>query len=202
MILLLDNYDSFVHNLARYFRMLDRETIVVRSDAVNVADCQRMSPEAVVISPGPHRPAEAGCSVDVVRNLSPEVPILGVCLGHQAIGVAFGAAVTPCGPTHGMASSIQHDGESLFQGCRRPLNVGRYHSLAIDPDSLPSTLIVTAQSDDGIIMGIRHETRPVHGVQFHPESVLTEDGLRMIENFLSIAESSRRTASANGEVVS
>ncbi|MDG2220330.1 MAG: aminodeoxychorismate/anthranilate synthase component II [Rubripirellula sp.] len=200
MILLLDNYDSFVHNLARYFRILGSETLVVRSDDVDVIDCEKMAPSAVVISPGPRRPVDAGCSVDVVRHLSPEIPILGVCLGHQAIGVAFGGSVTSCGPTHGMATTIQHDGQGLFRGCRHPLRVGRYHSLAIDEASLPADLKITARCEQGIIMGICHRARPVVGVQFHPESVLTEDGLQIIENFLAMTHREDQSAAAPREV--
>jgi len=191
VILLLDNYDSFVHNLARYFRILGCDAHVVRSDSVDVDECESLSPDAVVISPGPRRPVDAGCSIDVVRHLSPEIPILGVCLGHQAIGVAFGGTVTPCGPLHGMATLIQHDEQGVFEDCRNPLQVGRYHSLAIDEASLPDELAVTARSEDGIIMGVRHQDRPVYGVQFHPESVLTEDGLRIIENFLALTKQSQ-----------
>ncbi len=202
MILLLDNYDSFVHNLARYFRMLGCETTVVRSDQVDVVDCERMAPDAVVISPGPRRPVDAGCSVDVVRHLSPEIPILGVCLGHQAIGVAFGGTVTTCGPTHGIATPIDHDGKALFRGCPNPLRVGRYHSLAIDESNLPPELQVTARGHDGIIMAVRHRDRPVHGVQFHPESVLTEEGLRIIDNFLNLSDPFAQSKPAADEVTS
>lgn len=183
MILLLDNYDSFVHNLARYFRRLGCATVVVRSDAIDVAGCRSLAPSAIVISPGPRRPEQAGCSVDVIRALSAEIPMLGVCLGHQAIGEAFGGRVVPCGPMHGLASSVTHDGQGVFDGCGNPMRVGRYHSLAIDPPTLPGELIVTARSDDGVIMGVRHRSRPVHGVQFHPESVLTDHGMRVIQNF-------------------
>ncbi len=194
MILLLDNYDSFVHNLARYFRRLHCQTHIVRSDQIDVAGCQQLDPQAVVISPGPRRPEQAGCSIDVIRHLSPHIPILGVCLGHQAIGVAFGGLVLRCGPMHGMASTISHDGEGIFAGCRSPMQVGRYHSLAIDPDHLPSELTVTAQSDDGVIMGVRHRSRPVFGVQFHPESVLSDDGLATLSNFVSTVAPVRRAA--------
>ncbi|MGI9445834.1 MAG: anthranilate synthase component II [Rubripirellula sp.] len=188
MILLLDNYDSFVHNLARYFRRLGADTLVVRSDQINRHECQRLAPSAVVLSPGPKGPFEAGCSVDVVRNLDIEIPILGVCLGHQAIAAAFGATVSPCPPRHGMASLITHGSAGLFAGLPTTINVGRYHSLAVDEDSLPTELVVTARSqDDGVIMGIQHVTRPVHGVQFHPESVLTDDGMAVLENFIVVA---------------
>ncbi|MDA7874507.1 aminodeoxychorismate/anthranilate synthase component II [Rhodopirellula sp.] len=185
MILLLDNYDSFVHNLARYLRRLGAQTLVVRSDQIDCRECQRLAPDAVVLSPGPKGPFEAGCSVDVIRNLGAEIPILGVCLGHQAIAVAFGATVSPCPPMHGMASPVTHRSRGLFAGLPSTINVGRYHSLAVDEASLPEELMVTARSqDDDVIMGIQHVTRPVHGVQFHPESVLTEEGMALLENFV------------------
>ncbi len=188
MILLLDNYDSFVHNLARYLRRLGADTLVVRSDQIDCSDCQRLAPDAVVLSPGPKGPFEAGCSLDVVRALGPEIPILGVCLGHQAIAAAFGATISPCPPRHGMASPVTHGSAGLFAGLPTTINVGRYHSLAVDEDSLPTELVVTARSqDDGVIMGIQHVTRPVHGVQFHPESVLTDDGMALLENFVVVA---------------
>lgn len=187
MILLLDNYDSFVHNLARYFRRLGCETLVVRSDRIDFNGCAALQPEAIVISPGPHRPQQAGCSVDVIQKFSCDVPILGVCLGHQSIGVAFGGAVCRCGPMHGVASVIEHEGENLFAGCPSPMSVGRYHSLAVDSDRLPEQLCVTARSADGVIMGLRHRTRPVFGVQFHPESVLSSEGLATLRNFVEIA---------------
>jgi anthranilate synthase/aminodeoxychorismate synthase-like glutamine amidotransferase len=205
VILLLDNYDSFVHNLARYFRRLGCPTRVIRSDQIDVATCESLAPDAVVISPGPRRPRDAGCSVEVVQRLSPRIPILGVCLGHQAIGVALGGSVTRCGPVHGMSSTITHDGKGIFASCPSPLGVGRYHSLAIDPDRVPDELEVTATSDDGVIMGVRHRTRPLFGVQFHPESVLTDDGLLLLRNFVAITQSATREtqrAPAGGETVS
>ena len=187
MILLLDNYDSFVHNLARYLRQLDCETLVARSDQIDADGCRKLAPKAIIISPGPRRPQQAGCSIDVVRKLSDSVPILGVCLGHQAIGVAFGGLVLRCGPMHGMACEITHHAKDVFQGCPSPMKVARYHSLAIDPNHLPDELEVTAWSDDGVIMGVRHRIRPVFGVQFHPESVLTDHGMKTLANFVSIA---------------
>lgn len=189
MILLLDNYDSFVHNLARYFRRLGCQTTVIRSDEIDVRQCQSLAPEAIVLSPGPKRPEDAGCSIEVLQSIAPETPILGVCLGHQAIGVAFGGRVCQCGPMHGVASSMTHDGMGVFKDCPSPTKVGRYHSLAIDPPNLPDELIATAWTDDGVIMGVKHRSRPVYGVQFHPESVLTDRGGQMIENFVAIARS-------------
>lgn len=204
MILLLDNYDSFVHNLARYFRQLGCPTEVIRSDQIDVAGCEALAPDAVVISPGPRRPEDAGCSVEVIRGLSPRIPILGVCLGHQAIGVAFGSVVMKCGPMHGSSSLITHNEADLFAGCRAPLRVGRYHSLAVDPGHVSAELEVTAWSDDGVIMGLRHRSRPVFGVQFHPESVLTEDGLAIVRNFVSITDAAAAAgqARAHSEFVS
>jgi anthranilate synthase/aminodeoxychorismate synthase-like glutamine amidotransferase len=202
VILLLDNYDSFVHNLARYFRRLGCQTTVIRSDQIDVAGCAALSPSAIVISPGPRRPHEAGCSVEVVQRISPEIPILGVCLGHQAIGVAFGGAVIRCQPKHGMSGNITHDGKGLFAGRPSPMQVGRYHSLAVDHDRLPSELEVTAQDEGGLIMGLRHRSRPIFGVQFHPESVLTDGGLEMLDNFVAITRCNAEHAVAGGKVVS
>ena len=192
MILLLDNYDSFVHNLARYLRRLGLETQVIRSDQIDAKACQSLQPDGIVISPGPKWPADAGCSIDAIRESDPHTPILGVCLGHQAIGFAFGGQVHRCGPMHGMASPITHDSSGLFADLPSPMTVARYHSLAIDPNHVPDSLIVTATTDDGIIMGVRHRTRPVFGVQFHPESVLTDDGLDLLGNFANVVKSANQ----------
>jgi len=200
VILLLDNYDSFVHNLARYLRRLGCQTRVIRSDQIDARSCRGFAPDAVVISPGPKGPRDTGCTIPLLHQLPPQTPVLGVCLGHQAIALAFGGAVVRCGPRHGMSSSVTHDGEGLFLGLPSPMKVGRYHSLAVDPETLPEHLRVTATSDDGVVMGIRHRSRPIYGVQFHPESVLTEEGLELLENFVQIT---RRTASrpiAGGKV--
>ncbi|QDT02890.1 Aminodeoxychorismate/anthranilate synthase component 2 [Rubripirellula lacrimiformis] len=191
MILLLDNYDSFVHNLARYFRRSGCPTQVIRSDQIDVARCRQLAPDAIVVSPGPRRPEDAGCSVKVIRELSAEIPILGVCLGHQSIAVAFGGVVDRCGPMHGIASLIDHDGQGIFADCPSPMRVGRYHSLAIDPSTIPAPLSVTATTADGVIMGIRHRDRPVFGMQFHPESVLSDHGAKMIDNFIAIVRSTQ-----------
>lgn len=189
MILLLDNHDSFVHNLARYVRRLGQGTEVLRSDKTDAAECLAMGPEAIIISPGPKGPEDAGSSVSVVAALGSTIPILGVCLGHQVIGHAFGANVVPCAGMHGMASEISHDGEGVFEHCPQPMKVGRYHSLAIEESSLPDELAITARAcDSGLIMGIRHRDLPIYGVQFHPESVLTEDGADVIANFLRLAK--------------
>ena len=192
MILLLDNYDSFVHNLARYLRRLGQETVVIRSDEIDVEGCNALRPNAILISPGPHRPEQAGCSVDVIQNTDLQIPILGVCLGHQAIAVAFGGSVVQCDPMHGMSSQIQHAREGIFAKCPTPMSVGRYHSLAVETSSLPDDLVITATSmDDQMIMGIQHRQRPIYGVQFHPESVLSEGGMKLLDSFVQIASKAR-----------
>ena len=186
MILLLDNYDSFVHNLARYVRELGGEPAVRRNDALTVAEVRALAPTHIIISPGPCTPAEAGISTDVVRELGAGTPILGVCLGHQCIGAAYGAPIVRARrPMHGKRSRVTHDASGVFAGLPNPLEAARYHSLVIAPDAVPDELVVTARSEDGEIMAIRHASHPVEGVQFHPESVLTEWGHAMIEQFLT-----------------
>ena len=188
MILLIDNYDSFVYNLDRYLQRLGQKTLVVRSDAITVEAISRLSLDAIVISPGPKSPDEAGCSMEVVRRLSECTPILGVCLGHQAIGQAFGGRIVRAqAPMHGKSSVIRHNGAPLFAGIPNRFQVGRYHSLIIEPASLPTTLVATAWADDGTIMAVQHIVLPVYGVQFHPESILTVDGYRVLANFLNLA---------------
>jgi anthranilate synthase/aminodeoxychorismate synthase-like glutamine amidotransferase len=186
VILLIDNYDSFVYNLARYLCELGCSTRVVRNDALSVDQIERMAPQAVVISPGPCAPAQAGISVELVRKLSPSIPLLGVCLGHQAIGEALGAHIARApAPVHGFSCPVHHDSSRLFAGLPNPLHAGRYHSLCIIEETLPSELRVTARAEDGVVMAIEHVSRPTFGVQFHPESVLTECGHRLLANFLS-----------------
>ncbi|QDU89893.1 Aminodeoxychorismate synthase component 2 [Pirellulimonas nuda] len=188
MILLLDNYDSFVHNLARYFRVAGAPTRVVRSDAIDAAGVQELAPRAIVISPGPCGPDQAGCSLDVVRRLTGRVPILGVCLGAQAIGQALGARVRRAArPVHGQASLVTHTGEGPLAGLPSPLRVGRYHSLIVEEATLPTELRAIAWSETGELMGVAHRTAPTFGLQFHPESILTDRGDAMVENFLRIA---------------
>jgi anthranilate synthase/aminodeoxychorismate synthase-like glutamine amidotransferase len=200
MILLLDNYDSFVHNLARYFQRLGQATLVVRNDAIDVAGIHRMKPEAIVISPGPCTPAQAGCSLDVVRQLTADIPTLGVCLGHQAIAAALGGSVVRAHePVHGQASLVRHCGAGLFEGLPNPLQVGRYHSLLIDQATLPHDIEVTAATEDGVIMAIAHARRPLVGVQFHPESILTECGYELLANFLRLARIPRPPSIPSGE---
>ncbi|MBT4867857.1 MAG: aminodeoxychorismate/anthranilate synthase component II [Planctomycetaceae bacterium] len=188
MILLIDNYDSFVYNLARYFRELGCETRVVRNDAVTVGEVRRMDPTAVVLSPGPRTPLEAGISVELVRSLSPDMPILGVCLGFQAIAAALGASIIRAPePVHGRTSTIRHSGQRIFTGLPNPLEATRYHSLIVDETTLPEELVVTARTVDGIPMALEHRQRPVVGVQFHPESILTEAGHQLLSSFLRLA---------------
>lgn len=189
MILLIDNYDSFVHNLARYFRRLGQETLIMRNDAVNAAEVRRLTPQAVVLSPGPCTPAESGCSVELVRELHEEFPMLGVCLGHQAIATALGGQIVRARePIHGRTSPITHDGTGLFAELPSPLTVCRYHSLVVDEATLPSELAVTARTADGTIMALEHARFPVVGVQFHPEATLTEHGYQLLVNFLRLAK--------------
>jgi anthranilate synthase/aminodeoxychorismate synthase-like glutamine amidotransferase len=185
MILLIDNYDSFVYNLARYVQELGGEPLVRRHDAIGVEEILSLAPSHIIISPGPCSPAEAGISTDVVRRVGPHIPILGVCLGHQCIGAAYGAEIVRAGsPMHGKTSPIHHSGTGLFAGLPNPFTATRYHSLVIAPASVPPSLRVTATSEDGEIMAVQHVEHPVHGVQFHPESVLTEHGYRLLDHFL------------------
>jgi anthranilate synthase component 2 len=186
-VLLLDNRDSFVWNLARYVRELGAFAKVVRSDKVTVAEVAAAGATHLIISPGPCTPAEAGVSVEVIRALGATTPILGVCLGHQAIGAAYGGTIVRARrPMHGKTSAIAHDGTGVFQALPRRFKATRYHSLVVERDSLPSVLMVQATSEDGAIMALRHRSHPVHGVQFHPESILTEEGHPLLANFLSL----------------
>ncbi len=188
MILLIDNYDSFVFNLARYLCELGCETRVVRNDAVTVADVRGMHPQAIVISPGPCTPSEAGISVDVIRDLGAEIPMLGVCLGHQSLAAACGGLVQRAAePVHGRTSWVRHSGTPLFAGVTNPFRAARYHSLIADEVSLPPELLVTAWTDDGVPMALEHQQYRLYGLQFHPESVLTEFGHRLLANFLQLA---------------
>ena len=185
MILLIDNYDSFVYNLARYVRELGDVPLVRRNDAMTVDDILELAPSHVIISPGPCSPAEAGISTDLVRRVGRTTPVLGVCLGHQCIGAAYGGEIVRAGrPMHGKTSRIHHRGTDLFTGLPNPFLASRYHSLVISPASVPRELEVSATSEDGEIMAVKHATHPVYGVQFHPESVLTEHGYRILDHFL------------------
>lgn len=191
-LLLVDNFDSFVFNLAQAFGSLGAELVVRRND-VPIDDLVALEPDAVVISPGPGTPDEAGVSVQAVQTFADKVPVLGVCLGHQCIGRAFGGRVdrADVGPVHGKTSQVSHDGRTLFQGLSLPFTATRYHSLAIEADGFPAPLEVTARSEDGVVMGVRHRELPVEGVQFHPESVLCPEGDRLLENFLTLATGRR-----------
>jgi para-aminobenzoate synthetase component 2 len=185
MILLIDNYDSFVYNLARYVRELGETPLVRRHDAIDIAEIRALAPSHIVISPGPCSPKEAGISTEVVRQVGPSIPILGVCLGHQCIGAAYGGEIVRAGaPMHGKTSPIHHTGTGLFSGLPNPFTATRYHSLVISPSSVPPTLRVTARSEDGTIMAVQHVEYPVFGVQFHPESILTEHGYRLLDTFI------------------
>ncbi|MBI5600335.1 MAG: aminodeoxychorismate/anthranilate synthase component II [Gemmatimonadetes bacterium] len=191
MILILDNYDSFTYNLVQYLGELGETLRVERNDAITVDDVAAIAPSAIVLSPGPGTPADAGITIPVIRQYGARVPILGVCLGHQAIGEAYGGRVirAPRGVMHGKTSSVLHGGSGLFQGLPTPLRVMRYHSLVVEHDTLPSCLEVTARAADDAteIHAVRHRTHPVWGVQFHPESILTQDGKHLLANFLRLA---------------
>jgi anthranilate synthase component II len=186
MVILIDNYDSFTWNLAHRLGELGAEVKVVRNDALSLDEIERLSPARVVISPGPGRPESAGVTVEALRRFAGRVPILGVCLGHQALSIAFGGTVVRASvPMHGKTSLVAHEGTHLFSGLASQVEVGRYHSLVLPPDDLPRGFVRTAWViDDGTVMGVRHETWPVFGVQFHPESVLTPVGHRLLQNFL------------------
>jgi anthranilate synthase/aminodeoxychorismate synthase-like glutamine amidotransferase len=186
VILLIDNYDSFVYNLARYLEELGQRTLVCRNDALTVAAVEQSQPRAIVLSPGPCGPAQAGICVELVRRLSASVPILGVCLGHQCIAEAFGGRVGRAPePVHGRATPVLHNGRGVFAGLAQPLRAARYHSLVVSADGLPDCLEVTATTQDHLVMALRHRYRPLVGVQFHPESILTNEGHRLLSNFLS-----------------
>jgi anthranilate synthase component II len=186
MILMIDNYDSFTYNLVQYLQMLGAEVEVTRNDAVTVADIEALKPAAVVISPGPGGPESAGISIPLVQSFSGRIPILGVCLGHQAIAVAFGGTILRAKQLmHGKVSTVTTDGKALYRGIQSPFQAMRYHSLAVSREQLPDCLEVTAESEDGEIMGIRHLQHPTEGIQFHPESIMTPIGKRLLRNFLN-----------------
>ena len=187
MILLLDNYDSFTYNLAQYLGQMGQELDVRRNDAITLEDVEEMNPERIVVSPGPCTPKEAGISVPLIRRFAGRIPILGVCLGHQAIGAAFGGKVIRAPKLmHGKTSDIAHDGKTIFRGLPEPFTATRYHSLIVERKSLPAELEISAETDDGTIMGLRHRKFRVEGVQFHPESVLTSAGFDLLKNFLTV----------------
>ena len=188
MILVIDNFDSFTYNLVQYLGELGAMPVVYRNNAITVGEIEALAPERILVSPGPGRPEHAGITEDVIRTFAGRCPILGVCLGHQAIGHVFGGSVVRAPhPRHGKVSRIEHDGRGLFVGLRGPFDAGRYHSLVVAEDGLPASIEIAARSaDDGVVMALRHREHAVHGVQFHPESVLTGEGRHLLRNFLSL----------------
>jgi anthranilate synthase/aminodeoxychorismate synthase-like glutamine amidotransferase len=187
MVLMIDNYDSFTYNLVQYLGQLGQEVKVHRNDRISIEDVEDVRPEAIVLSPGPCSPREAGVTVDLIRRFHDSIPILGVCLGHQSIGYAFGGEVIRASRImHGKTSEVLHDGRNLFKGLRNPFVAGRYHSLIVGRGSLPACLEISAETQEGEIMGIRHKEYPVEGIQFHPESILTPNGKRILKNFLDM----------------
>lgn len=188
MLLLIDNYDSFTYNLFHYLGELGAKVAVKRNDELTAEEAFALKPEAIVLSPGPCTPNEAGICMDLIRKAAGQMPILGVCLGHQAIGQVYGGSIVRAPePMHGKVSRIHHTGKSVFRGLNNDFEATRYHSLTIAPESMPASLEVTATSDDGVIQGVMHKTHPVHGVQFHPESIASENGHALLQNFLTLA---------------
>ncbi|BAS27585.1 anthranilate synthase component II [Limnochorda pilosa] len=200
MILVIDNYDSFTYNLVQLLGGMGADLAVVRNDRITAAQAEAMGPAAIILSPGPGGPGDAGVSLETVARLGPSTPILGVCLGHQVIGAAYGAQVVRAAAlVHGKGSRIRHRGGGLYRGLPDPLEAGRYHSLVVSPEGLPDSLEVTAWTEDGLIMGLRHRVHPVEGVQFHPESILTRQGRRLLRNFLEdVGETRHRRGSVSG----
>jgi len=189
MIILIDNYDSFVYNLAQYLGELGLEPAVYRNDRITLDEVERLSPSHIVISPGPCTPLEAGISNDIIWRFAGRIPILGVCLGHQCIGYVYGGQVIRAAvPTHGKSSLVYHDGRTVYQNLPNPFEGGRYHSLVIKRDTIPSSLVLAAETDDGVVMGIRHRDYVVEGIQFHPESIMTEVGHDVLRNFLNFVQ--------------
>jgi len=188
MLLMIDNYDSFTYNIVQYFGILGEEVVVYRNDAINIREIKELQPDSLVISPGPCTPKEAGISVAAIKDLAGKLPILGICLGHQSIGAAFGGHIGRAGQImHGKTSQISHNNQELFKGIPNPFEATRYHSLVIERDSLPTCLEVTATAlNDQEIMGIKHRELPVWGIQFHPESILTKSGMKILDNFLQL----------------
>lgn len=193
MILMIDNYDSFVYNLVQYLMRLNEEVKIVRNDEITIEEIERLNPDMIVLSPGPKSPNEAGICISVVEELKGKYPILGICLGHQTIGQVFGGKVKKAfEPVHGKVFPIDHTNTGMFRGLNNPLNVTRYHSLVVEDETLPECFEVTAKTADGQIMGLRHKDYMIEGVQFHPEAIMTEQGLELLENFLIEAKTFKR----------
>ena len=193
MILLIDNYDSFTYNIYQYVSELGAKVAVVRNDKITIPDIHKMKPEKIIVSPGPCTPKEAGLSNEIILEFGPSMPVLGICLGHQCIGAAFGGSIVKAGEImHGKTSEIFHDGKGVFTAIDNPFRAIRYHSLAIQKDDLPECLEITAWTKTGIIMGIRHKEYPIEGVQFHPESILTEAGKAILSNFLKVGDKTKQ----------
>ena len=189
MLLMIDNYDSFTYNLYQYLAELGAEVVTVRNDKITLEDIEAMDPQGIIISPGSSTPLEAGISNDVIRHFGPKLPTLGVCLGHQCVGHVYGAKVDRAGEIrHGKTSMIHHDGKGVLAGLPSPFEAIRYHSLVVYPETVPDTLEVTAWTDDGLVMGLRHKEHPVEGVQFHPESIMTPQGKPLLQNFLDVVK--------------
>ena len=187
MLLLIDNYDSFTYNLYQYLSELGAEVVTVRNDKITLEEIEGMAPEGIIVSPGPSTPLQAGVSNDVIRHFGPRVPTLGVCLGHQCVGHAYGATVDRAGEIrHGKTSMVHHNGQGVLAGLPNPFQAIRYHSLVVYPETLPDSLEVTAWTDNGLVMGLRHKEHPVEGVQFHPESIMTPEGKQLLQNFLDL----------------
>jgi len=195
MIVMIDNYDSFTFNLVQYLAEMGQELVVYRNDEVSVDDVLADKPDKIVISPGPGRPEEAGISIDLIKAAAGKIPVLGVCLGHQAIGAAFGGKVVHAGVlVHGKTSKISHDGKTIFEGLPNPFIATRYHSLVVERESLPPELEISAETEDGLIMALRRRDFPSEGVQFHPESILTSEGKALLRNFVAAGDTSRAAA--------
>lgn len=198
MLLLIDNFDSFTHNLVQYFYILGEEVEVVRNNAITVEDCIACDPDYIVLSPGPGKPADAGITEEVIRQCAGKIPVLGICLGMQAIAEVYGASVVCSGrPVHGKTSEIRHSGDGIFSGVPQDFEATRYHSLVVDNNTVPSCLEVTARTSDGTIMGLRHRDHLIEGVQFHPESILTKAGLALLQNFLDYSYEDLKLEGAN-----
>ena len=189
MLLMIDNYDSFVYNLVRYFEELEEEIIIYRNDKISIEDIEKMNIDGIVISPGPKSPKEAGLSLEIIDKFKEKIPILGICLGHQCIGYYFNAIVKKGNePVHGKVFNITHNNKGLFQNVKNPLKVTRYHSLIVSRENLPDTIEITSETDDKVIMGIKHKDYPIYGVQFHPEAEMTEEGHKILNNFINITK--------------